>query len=66
MKHPQAATAGSATSLGVLAIWLLGHFGVKLGAEEAAAIAGAAATVALFIGRRGLGGLWQLLKHGSG
>lgn len=64
MSHPNALTAGTAASIGVLAVWIAGHFGIKLGAEEAAAIAGAASAVALFIGRNGLIGLARILWRG--
>lgn len=66
MKHPNALTAGGASSLGVLVVWLAGYFGVDLGAEEGAAIAGVAATVALFVGRKGILGLARVLWRGSG
>ena len=63
-QHPNATAAGGSTGLGVLAVWLLGHFGVQIGAEEAAAIVGAAATIILFVGRNGLRGAWQRIWRG--
>lgn len=63
--HPNAAVAGGTTGVGLLIIWLLGLLGVTLSAEAGAAIAGAATTVVLFIGRNGIAGAWRLLLHGK-
>jgi uncharacterized membrane protein YuzA (DUF378 family) len=66
MNHPNAAAAGGTTGAGVLAVWLLGSvFHVDLSAELGAVIAGATTTVFLFVGRRGLAGVWHLVIHGD-
>ena len=65
MNHPNAAVAGGGTGLSVFVVWLLGHFHVALSAEDGAIVAGAVATVVLFVGKNGLVGLWNLLKHGN-
>jgi len=65
MNNPNAGVAGGGTGLGVLLVWLLGHFHVSLTGEEAAAIAGAIPTIILFIGREGLAGIWATLMHGK-
>lgn len=66
MKHPNAAVAGGTTGVGLLVVWLLGRAHVAVSAEEGAGIAGGAATVALFVGRHGLRGLWRLILDGTG
>ena len=66
MAHPNALTAGSTTGVGVVVVWLLGHFGVDISAEVGAAIAGGEAAVALFIGRKGILGVAHLIWRGSG
>lgn len=66
MKHPNATVAGGTSSAGLLVVWLLGHFHVALSAEDGAAIAGVLATVALFVGRKGIRGVWNLIMNGSG
>jgi hypothetical protein len=63
--HPNATVAGTSAGAGVLVVWLFGHFGVKLSAEDGAVVAGVASTVALLIGRNGLAGLWKTLLHGK-
>jgi hypothetical protein len=65
MKNPNAAVAGGGTSLSVLVVWLLGHFHVALSAEDGAVIAGALATVVLFIGREGIRGVWRRIWGGE-
>lgn len=64
-KHPNAAVAGGGTGLSVFIVWLLGHFHLALSAEDGAVVAGAVATIALFIGRNGLKGLWRRIWNGQ-
>jgi hypothetical protein len=64
-KNPNAAVAAGGTSLSVFVVWLLGHFHVSLSAEDGAVIAGAAASVVLFVGRNGLKGLWAKVWNGE-
>ena len=65
MKNPNAAVAGTSGGLSVFVVWLLGRFHVALSAEDGAVIAGAAASVVLFIGRNGIGGTWNRIMHGG-
>ena len=65
MKHPNAAVAAGGSSLSAIVVWLLGHFHVALSAEDGAVIAGALATVVLFIGREGIRGVWRRIWGGS-
>lgn len=65
MKHPNAAVAGGGSGLAVFVVWLLGHLHIALSAEDGAVVAGAIATVALFIGRNGLKGIWKRLWNGQ-
>ena len=65
MNNPNAAVAGGGTSLSVLVVWLLGHFHVALSAEDGAVIAGALATVVLFVGREGIKGAWRRVWGGE-
>lgn len=65
--HPNAATATGTTGLALLLVWLAGRFGIAdLGAEEAIVLAGALTATALFVGRRGIVGVWNVVKHGTG
>jgi len=66
--NPNAAVAGGTSSLAVAVVWFLGNVWphVALSAELGAVIAGGVSTVLLFIGRNGLAGLWEKIKHGSG
>lgn len=65
MSHPNATAAAGSGGLAVLVVWLLGMADVDVSPEVAAAIAGAIATVVLFIGRRGLRGLLGILWRGG-
>lgn len=66
MKNPNAAVAGTTSGAGVLLVWLLGNvFHIDLSAELGAAIAGGVGTVALFIGREGISGVWHTLWRGN-
>ena len=65
MKNPNAAVAGTSGGLSVFVVWLLGRFHVALSAEEGAVIAGVAASVVLFVGRNGIGGVWGRIMHGN-
>jgi len=68
VSNPNAAVAGGTSSLAVALVWFLGNVWphVALSAELGAVIAGGVSTVLLFIGRNGLAGLWEKIKHGSG
>lgn len=63
--HPNATRAGGVSTLGILAVWVAGYFGLPLSAEEGAAVAGGASTVALFIGHDGIVGAWRKLLYGK-
>ena len=65
MKHPNAAVAAGGSSLSVIVVWLLGRFHVALSAEDGAIVAGVVASVALFVGRNGLKGVWKRLWGGQ-
>lgn len=66
MPHPNASTAAGTGGLAVFVVWLFGNvFHWSLSAEDGAVIAGAVATVVLFIGKNGMVGLWNLIKHGN-
>lgn len=65
MSHPNATAAAGSGGLAVLVVWLLGMAGVAVSPEVAAAIAGAIATIVLFIGRRGLKGLARIIWRGG-
>lgn len=65
MKNPNAAVAAGGSGLSVFVVWLLGHFHVDLSAEDGAVIAGAVASVVLFIGRNGIKGLWKKIWNGE-
>jgi hypothetical protein len=65
VKNPNAAVAAGGTSLSVFVVWLLGHFHVSLSAEDGAVIAGAVASVVLFVGRNGIKGLWAKIWNGG-
>ena len=65
MKNPNATVAAGGSGLSVLVVWLLGYLHVALSAEAGAAIAGAVASVALFIGREGIKGAWRRLINGQ-
>lgn len=63
--HPQATTAGAATAPGLLIVWLAGHFGIDIGAEEAIVFGGALTTVVLLVGRKGLRGILRAVWAGN-
>lgn len=65
-RHPNAAAAGGSTGAAVLVVWLAGHLGVDISNEAAVAIAGAATTAVLFVGRVGVAGTVRRLVHGDG
>lgn len=64
-KHPNAIAAGGSSIGGVLVVWLLSLLGVEIDGVIGAAITGGLATVALFIGREGLRGLFRRLWRGQ-
>lgn len=65
-QHPNASTATGLGGLGVLTVWLLGHFHVSLTGEDSAVISGAITSVGLFIGRAGVKGLIRVIWRGQG
>lgn len=67
MKHPNATVGGgTGAGLGALIAWLASNvFHLHLSAEEGAMIAGVVSAVALFVGRHGILGAWNALKHGD-
>lgn len=66
MNHPNAAAAATTGGLATFVVWLSGNvFHWSLSAEDGAIIAGAVATVVLFIGRNGLKGLWRKIWNGQ-
>jgi len=64
--HPNATTAGGLSGAGVFIVWLIGHLGVSLGAEDATIITGAITSTGLLIGKRGICGLARLIWKGDG
>jgi hypothetical protein len=66
VKNRNAAAGTGGGGLGVLVVWLLGHFGVDVSAEIGALIATGVAGFVLFVGRNGLVGLAHLIWRGSG
>lgn len=65
MRHPNAAVAGATTGSAVLVIWALGLVGVGVDGVVGAAIAGALATAALFVGRKGIRGIMSIVWRGE-
>jgi hypothetical protein len=66
MNHPNAAAAATTGGLATFVVWLAGNvFHWSLSAEDGAVIAGAVATVVLFVGRNGLKGLWRKIWNGE-
>lgn len=63
--HPNATLAGGTGGLTTLILYLASLEGWKVDAVLASGIATVAATVALFIGRRGLRGLLSLVWRGN-
>lgn len=65
-KHPNAIVGGTAgIGGGTLVVWLLGTAGVEMTPEVGALIAGAASTLALLVGRKGIRGLARAVWRGS-
>ena len=63
--NPNAAVAAGGSGLSVFVVWLLGYLHVALGAEDGAIIAGAVASIALFVGRNGLKGIAKRIWGGE-
>ena len=63
--HPNASTATGLGGLGLIAVWLLGRFGVKLGAEEATLISAGVTSLGLLVGKNGVAGLFRLVWRGT-
>ena len=66
MTHPNATAAAGSGGVGVLVVYLLSIAGIDVPPEVAAAIAGALATVVLFVGSRGVRGIADLIWRGKG
>lgn len=64
--HPNATTSAGSTTAAVIIAWLAGHYGIDMGAETAIVVAGALTAVVLFIGRKGIVGVWAGIKNGFG
>ena len=63
--HPQAtAVAGSGLS-GVFMVWVLGHFGLDMGAEVGASVAAGFTFVLALIGRKGVKGIARTIWRGQ-
>lgn len=64
--HPNATTSVGSSGAALVIVWLAGHYGIDVGAETAIVLAGALTAVVLFVGRKGLVGVWAAVKHGVG
>ena len=65
-QHPNTVAAGFAGGFGTLAVYLLNKYaGTHLNAAAAAGIATAATSAVLFIGRRGIRGMFAGIWNGS-
>ena len=65
-QHPNTVAAGFAGGFGTLAVYLLNKYaGTHLTATDAAAIATASASAVLFVGRRGIRGMFAGIWNGS-
>jgi hypothetical protein len=49
-EHPVATTTATTTSIAALVVWLLGRYGVAIGAEDGVLIAGALGTLVARVG----------------
>lgn len=65
MTHPNAATAATATGPAVLVVWLAGHYGIDLNAEQATVATSLFIAAVLFVGKRGLKGVVRIVWRGS-
>ncbi len=63
--HPNATAAGGTGGVALLAVWLAGHFGINLSAEEGAGLSGALSVIVLAVGRDGVAGLARRLWRGG-
>lgn len=67
MKHPNAVVGGTASiGGGEAVVEILDALGVHVSGPIGVLIAGGIAAVALFIGRRGLKGVWNVIVNGTG
>lgn len=66
INHPNAGVAVVSAGLASLVVWLGGRYGYDISAETGAAVAGGAAALVLYIGRRGVGGTLKAIWRGSG
>jgi hypothetical protein len=64
--HPNATVAGGSAGVSVLIVWVAGHFGVDLGAEEAIVLAGLLTVAVLAVGRDGVTGIAHRVWRGTG
>lgn len=66
-KHPNAIVGGaSGAGGGALVVYLLGLLHAHIDLYAAGLIFTAASSLALFIGRNGIRGVWNLVKNGTG
>lgn len=65
MQHPNAATATGSIGPAVLLIWLAGHYGIDLNAEQATVATGLFIAAGLFVGKRGVKGVARILWRGD-
>lgn len=66
-KHPNAIVGGTAgIGGGEIAVEVLDVLGVHVSGPAGVLIAGALTAVALFVGRRGLRGVWRVIVNGTG
>lgn len=63
--HPNATVAAGGGISAVFIVWLAGHFGISLSAEEGAGAATFIAAVLLAIGKDGIAGIAGKLWHGG-
>ena len=63
--NPNASTAGGLTVVGVLVVWMTGHFGWSLTGEEQVVISGAITTSGLWVGKNGIRGLFKRFWKGA-
>lgn len=65
MKSKTATAGGSGLGIGVLVVWLLGHFGVAVSAEVGATIAYGVTAAALLVAHKGVVGLFRMIWRGA-
>lgn len=65
-QNPNATAAAGGSGAGVLLVWVLSAVGADISPEAGAAIAGAIATVVLYVGRNGVKGTFDRIWKGDG